>query len=213
LIHLQFDMRSLERRAQEIGGALDQLPFVISMSLNKAADKTREHLINQTWPSFVQVRDPRFMNAALTTKGERARKDVFRVTIYDKLDRGHLGLHDHGGLKMTKGRLAIPTAAIKAKRGAGGVPKGLRPTNLPNAFVKGDAIYQRVGKYLKKGKRTSMSLKAGRDQRSIVKVYNLRSGARIRGDVPFTIDFRHVMTREVHAAFSTWMATAMRTRR
>jgi hypothetical protein len=213
VIDLQFDMRSLERRAQEIGGALDQLPFVIMKSLNEAADKTRDHLINQTWPSSVQVRDPRFMDAALTTRGERARKDTLRVTIYNKSGRGQLGLHDTGGVKMAKGRLAIPTANIKAKRGAGGVPKGMRPMNLPNTFIKGDVIYQRVGKYWKKGKRKSMSAFAGRDQRHLVPVYKLAPNARLRADVPFTIDFRHVMTREVHAAFSTWMATAMRTRR
>jgi hypothetical protein len=212
MIDLQLDMRAFEQRAREIAGAVDQLPFVISRSLNEAAEKTRDHLANQTWPSSVQARDKNFMKAALSTKGARATKEVFRVTIFDKLDRGHLALHDQGGTKAAKGRLAIPLPVVKGKRGSKGVPKGLRPTALPNSFRKGDVIYQRVGNYTRKGKQ-KMSAFAGRDQRKLVPVYVLKPSARIKHDVPFTVDFRHVMSREINAAFPSWMAKAMATRR
>ncbi|WP_204466157.1 hypothetical protein, partial [Bifidobacterium pullorum] len=66
------------------------------------------------------------------------------VEIYDKLDRGNLKLHATGGTRVGKagGRLAI--GGDRVPRGARGVPADMRPRNLKNAVVKGDAIYQRV---------------------------------------------------------------------
>ncbi|SER58754.1 hypothetical protein SAMN05216548_12724 [Faunimonas pinastri] len=182
--------------ASLLDAAADQVPFALSQALNDAAEKTRDRLINETWPSHVTVRNKSFMKGALSTKGERATKRKLSVTIYDKLGRASLKKHAEGGVKQGKGRLAIPSA--KVSRGASGVRKTQRPANLQNKVVKGNAIYQRVGK----GKRSKLKL-----------MYGLARQARIKQDVPFESDFRRFMTEEVQRAFPGRIQAAMKTRR
>lgn len=198
MINLQFDMREFERRARSIAAAEDQIPFALSRTLNDAAEIARSNLIDETWPRHVQVRDRNFLRAALTTSGRRATKRNLTVEIYDKLGRAHLGLHSKGGIKQAKGRLAIPDQKVKARRGSKGVPKSLRPSALPNSFRKGDAIFQRMG---------------GKKNPHLRLMYVLKPTANQKADVPFDIDFRSIMLREVRSRFGVRMREAMRTRR
>lgn len=196
---LRFDLSDFERAARNMGAFVDQVPFALARALNDAAEQTRREMIETTWPSHVTVRNTRFLNAALTTKGERATKKSLRVAIYDKLGRASLPLHVKGGVKQPKRQsLALPSREIAARRSGKGVPKGLRPKNLPNSFVKGDAIYQRVGK----GKQAKLKL-----------AYVLKPSAQIKPDVPFDRDFERVMRREIVAAFGPRMRDAMMSRR
>lgn len=196
MFELKLDVRAFEQMAWMVGDAADHLPFVISRSLNTAAEKTRDTFIKDTWPSHVQVRSKSFLAAALTTRGERATKSSLKVTLYDKLNRGNLALHNKGGVKVAKGKLALPDRKIKGRRGAKGMPAGLRPKALPNSFRRGDVIYQRAAK----GRRLKL-------------MYTLKSSAPIKADVPFTSEFERVMRRELTAAFPAAMREAMRTRR
>ncbi len=199
MISLRFDLSSFERKAKEIGGALDQVPFALAKALNEAADRTREELISETWPRGVQVRNRTFLKAALTTKGARATKRSLRVAIYDRLGRASLTKHETGGVKPARRNLAIPTSrTVQPRRTGKGVPKNLRPAALPNAFRQGDAIYQRA---------------PGKKHAHRKLMYVLAPRAQIKGTVPFHRDFDRIMRREMSRAFPTAMARAMATRR
>ena len=151
---LTFDMRDFERAARNFDAILDQVPFALAQAMNDGVEFARQELIDHTWPQSVTVRNPRFLDAALTTRGNRATKTNLRVAIEDRLGRASLPLHAEGGEKRPKGsKLAVPSAAVAARRGVSGVPKGLRPRAIPNSFIKGNAVYQRIGSYQKAGSR------------------------------------------------------------
>jgi hypothetical protein len=92
---IQFDVTACERRAWELGGALDQVPFALAGALTDAAFIARRHLVEQTWPG--------------------------KIAVVDNLGRAHLKLQAAGGVKKARGRLAITTS--RDLRGAGGVAK------------------------------------------------------------------------------------------
>ena len=46
---LTFDVRDFERAARDLKAARDQLPFAISLALNKAAAATESRLASETW--------------------------------------------------------------------------------------------------------------------------------------------------------------------
>ena len=190
---LTFDLSEFERASRRIGGAIDQVPYALSLALNEAARRTRLALID-LWPRYVEARKQNFIRVALQT--EFATKRDLRVAIFDKLGRAHLGLHAHGGIKQARGRLAIPTKAVR--RGASGVVQSQRPANLKRAVVKGNLIFQAQGR----GKSTKLRL-----------MYKLQPTARIKADVPFAQEFRRVMALEARRAFPAAMARALRTRR
>ena len=143
------------------------------------------------------MRNPNFLKAALTTRGKRATKRNLRVELYDQLGRASLTKHETGGTKSPKGAaLAVPTAAVRSRRGSKGVPRGLRPKNLPNSFRMGDAVYQRTGK----GKNKKLRL-----------MYVLKPSAQISPRVPFHRNFETIMRREVRRAFGPRLEAAMKT--
>lgn len=209
---LSLDLSEFERKARTIGGALDQVPFALAGALNDALFKARDHLINQTWPNSVTVRNPSFIRAALQV--EKATKANLSGAIVDRLGRASLKLHAKGGTKQARGRLAIPSTQVKGQRGAKGVPKRLRPAQLPNTFRKGDAIFQRVG-WQPKGNKLSRRRAgtAAPDKRRVQLMYTLKRAAQMRKDVPFIEDFNRVVLAEVRRSFPARMARAMATRR
>src|SRR4051812_11825463 len=117
MIDLELDMSDFQRAAMNMGGAVDQVPFALSVALNEAAQATRRHLVAETWPRSVTVRNSNFMRVALRT--EFSDKRNLTVSIYDSLGRAHLKAHSEGGMKLARGHLAIPTSRVR--RGASGV--------------------------------------------------------------------------------------------
>ena len=215
---LTFDTRDFERAARNFNAILDQVPFALASAMNEGVEFARDELIERTWPQSVAVRNPRFLDAALTTRGNRATKTHLRVAIDDRLGRASLPLHAEGGDKRPKGsKLAVPSAAIAGRRGTAGVPKGLRPRAIPNSFVKGNAIYQRVGAYQKAGsrgaKRAGAEKGRGYDGRGLKLVYGLAPSVHIRSDVPFDSAFERAMWLGVSRAFGPALNRAMATRR
>ncbi len=209
---LHLDLSEFERKARDIGGAIDQVPFALAGALNDALFKARDHLINQTWPNSITVRNPSFIRAALNV--EKATKGNLRGAVFDRLGRGNLKLHAKGGTKQARGRLAIPSTAVKGQRTAKGVPRRLRPASAPNTFRKGDAIFQRVGwqpKGTSNGKRRATS--SPTDKRRVQLLFTLKRAAQMRKDVPFIEDFNRVVLDEVRRTFPARMARAMATRR
>lgn len=197
---LSFDVSDFERRAAQMGAALDQVPFALAGTLTTAAFTTRRVLTDETWPQHVQVRDRNFIRNALRV--DPARKSDLTVAITNQGTsaggRAHLKLHAKGGAKQARGRLAIPDRKILNRRSGKGMPANLRPGTAPNVFRRGDVLYQVQGK----GKRARLRL-----------LYTLKPSAAIKATVPFQSDFAESMRREMHRAFGPAMTRAMRTRR
>lgn len=197
MLDFAFDIRDFKRAAIDMHAALDQVPFALAGALNNAVEGARSDIINTTWPRHVTVRKANFLNAALTTSGERATKNRLRVVLYDRLGRGSLKLHAQGGTKRPlRSKLAIPSKAVS--RGANGVISSQRPANLSRKVVKKNLIFQASGR----GKGARLTL-----------MYKLARVAQIKRDVPFYEDFQRAMASRIHAEFPKAMAKAMATRR
>lgn len=196
MISVSLNLRDFERRAHEIGANVDQVPFALAGALNTAAFDARTVLVQDTWPTHVTVRKPSFITAALRV--EPATKAHLSVSITDAAihGRGHLNLHAHGGIKRSKGRLAIPTKAVR--RGPSGVVRSQRPANLARKVVKGGLIFQETGR----GKRKKLRL-----------MFKLQPSARQPKDVPFVEAFQHAMRNGIRTSFLEALAKAMRSRR
>lgn len=188
---ITLDTSDFLRAARNLDRAIQQLPFAFSRALNDAARETREYLVGETWPTHVTVRKKPFIAWALRT--EFATKQKLYVEINDARaeGRGHLGLHDTGGVKVARSRLAIPGSYVR--RGSNGVITSQRPRNLANSFVKGDVIYQRTNVARKgaKGKRRPGG-KVTTAKPGLRLAYVLKSSATIKADVPFSADFERV---------------------
>ena len=193
-IRFEMDFAEVERVAQSMGAAADQIPFAIATALNRSADVTRNLLIRSTWPSHIKQRNPSFIAASLTTREARATKGSLAVEIYDRLRRGNLYEHAKGGVRVPRGgRLAVPVSNVP--RGSRGVPQSLRPRKLANAVRIKDALYTRDSK--------------GR----LKLVYVLKSATKIPKRVPFYEDYAASMAREMRRTLPLAVAHAMATRR
>ncbi len=71
---IDFDLRDFERAARRMNAIADQVPFALAGSLNDAVEIARKEIIARTWPQAVSVRNPRFLGAALTTRGPARRQ-------------------------------------------------------------------------------------------------------------------------------------------
>jgi hypothetical protein len=196
MFRLEFDFDEFARAAQGIEGVAEQLPYALALAMNRSADVTRNLLIKQTWPTHVTQRNQSFIAASLTTRDARANKQSLAVEIYDKLDRGNLEMQAKGGTRTPHGgsNLAVPASNIP--KGARGVPKRLKPKNLPTAVRKGDVLY-------------------AKDKRSgrLRLLYVLKPATKIPKRVPFYEDFAASMQREIARTIPLAVAHALATRR
>jgi hypothetical protein len=197
MFNLQFNTVDLERVAKRLNGAMDQVPFALSLALNQAVRETKQYLVEETWPQHVTQRNARFINSALdyTT----CHKDLLRVEIFDKLGRAHLELHDKGGTKIGKRRLAIPPQG-SVTRTSSGVRKSQRPAAIIASTPRRALRITATGIFVGKGGRLHLK-------------FSLLPNAKQPADVPFAEDFRFMMTKLVAASFPAKMAKAMSTRR
>lgn len=195
MLTVEFDLTDWEQAAKSVEGAADQLPYAMSLALNRSAEVTRSLLIQTTWPQHVQQRNASFIGASLTTKDSRASKQSLAVEIYDKLDRGNLQMQAKGGARTPRGgsNLAVPASSVP--RTSRGVPAQLRPKAMPNAFRKGDVLYTRD------------------NRRRLRLMYVLKHSTPIPQRVPFYEDFATSMQRELRRTLPLAMAKAMATRR
>jgi hypothetical protein len=198
MLKLDFDMRDFERKAAEIGGMMDQVPFALANALTSAAFKAREVLVTQTWPDHVQQRNRSFIRRALRI--EKARKNDLRVEIYDDLGRANLQLHAKGGARQARGkRLAIPPAGTAQRKAGGAIKAGQLPKALVARTPKRALRITPKGIFVGEGGRLRLK-------------YVFKPSAQIEKDVPFYEDFQRVMQQEVAAAFPGAMQRAMQTR-
>lgn len=196
MIDVQFKRSEFERAAQGLGASIDQIPFAISVAMNRAVRLTRETLVKETWPGHVTVRNRGFIGRALRTKF--ATKTDFTVSIYDDLGAAHLKEHADGGIKRAHGRLAIPQPGIR--RTAWGVAASDRPKRL-------------IARTPKRALRiTQKGIFVGVNGRLELK-YVFAGQAQIHKDVPFREDFARLMRQRTMEALPSAVERAMRTRR
>jgi hypothetical protein len=194
---LEFDLRDYEREAKHLGAFIDQVPFAMANAMTTAAFKTRTLLIDDTWPVHVTARNKTFMRAALRVIP--AKKHNLEVSIIDVLHRGALELHARGGTKTPlRSRLAIPPKGVR--RGAHGIPVGLRPRAIVDNTPKRALRITSKGIFVGSGGRLHLK-------------YSFSASAHIKPDVPFYEDFERYMTQEMMTAFPVSLEKAMATRR
>lgn len=195
MFKIEFDYDQLLQQAKSIEGVADQLPYALSLAMNRSADVTRNLLIRSTWPTHVKHRNASFIAASLTTRDARASKQSLAVEIYDKLDRGNLQTQAKGGTRSPQGGSNLAVPASNVPRTSRGVPARLRPKNMPGAVRKGDVLYA-------KNKKGRLRL-----------LYVLKHQTKIPKRVPFYEDFAASMSRELERTIPLAVAKAMATRR
>jgi hypothetical protein len=193
----EIDCKAFERRAKELHGTIDQVPFALAKAMNAAAKNTRQVLVQDTWPQHVLQRNSSFIGRALRT--DFATKRNLRVEIYDSLGRAHLKLHDAGGTKEAKGRLAIPPLGA-VSRGSSGVRRSQRPRAIIANTPKRALRITPKGIFVGKGGHLRL-------------MYAFKPSASQPADVPFSATFRETMAIALRAAFPAFVKAAMATRR
>lgn len=197
MITLEIDASAFERRAKEMKKQIEQVPYALAIAMNRAVENTHQLLVESTWRDHVTERNKSFIGRALRAK--KAHKGNLRVEIFDSLGRAHLKLHDTGGIKTAKGRLAIPQAGA-VRRGASGVRKSQRPRAIVLNTPKRALRITAKGIFVGKGGRLQL-------------MYAFASSANIRADVPFEEDFRTAMVAELRTSFPAAISNAMKRRR
>lgn len=198
MFEIKFDLTEFERRAKELEGTIDQVPFALALALTEAANITKQALVDE-WPQHITQRNPSFIKRALQVKP--ATKHDLRVEIYDDLGKANLELHADGGTERAKSKFAIPVEN-NIRRGARGVLRSKWPRSLANSFV-ADL----------RGKGAALWVRYGRNGRRLRLMYTLRSAVEVKKDVPFRETFAEAMMRELRKSFPAAMARAMKTRR
>jgi hypothetical protein len=189
-VSVKFDAADFAKRAEQLSGAIDQLPYVMSRLMNDAAFQARRVLSESTWPSHVHQKRTSFPGVALHV--QKATKSDLTVIIVDTLGRAHLQQHSQGGVVRARGRnLTIPpkgtTRRISARQLIDRTPKRALRRTPTGIFV---------------GQGGMLHLK-----------YSLKPSVTIRADVPFVPDFEDAMRRSVSAGFPAMMDQAMKTRK
>ncbi|KWV59723.1 hypothetical protein AS156_30550 [Bradyrhizobium macuxiense] len=193
----KIDLAPFEEQVKRMDAAIDQMPFALSRALNDAANDAYEYLIEETWPKAVKVRNASFLRWAMRTKFST--KYDLEVEIFDNTpdQRAHLALHAEGGVKLPKGaHLIVPTDNVS--RGASGVRQSQKPANMVGKVVKGNKIYQAIGR----GKTKHLKL-----------MYVLVPRTQQPKDVPFHEDFEQIMIESSRRHFKERMIQAMRSRK
>src|SRR6266487_928066 len=109
-----FDFREIEQWAAKLGVAADQIPFATARAINDSIFATRKVLVDEMWPSVVNVANPHYPSAVLRV--DTATKYHLTASIHEiKETSTPLILHAKGGTKTKrKGRhFTIPTKEYK----------------------------------------------------------------------------------------------------
>ena len=90
----------------------NQIPYATAQALNSTAFDIRKEIVTNTWPSSVNVRNSRFMNAALRILP--AKKTSLTAVVFDMLKREYLARLDKSGTKIPMGNhLAVPARDVE----------------------------------------------------------------------------------------------------
>ena len=135
-INISSDIKRLQRRLNDI--ERNQLPFALALALTGVAFDIRKETVERVGPRSFELRDPRFLRAAIRV--EKATKHNLTARVYDHLESSDLEAHARGKVKQpVVGRhIAVPTKVLTPKRRARGVPKAWRPKQVmrkPRVFM------------------------------------------------------------------------------
>ena len=187
-----------EAKARALGAAVEQVPFALSLALNRAATNSRRVLVETTWPSAVEVKNKSFIGRALRTNFSSKRN--LRVEVYNSLGRANLAGHAFGGTKLPKGRALAIAPKGRFHRGAKGIPAGLRPVALAAATPRQALRIRPTGMLIGKGGKLELQ-------------YSFKPMALQPADVNFEEDFIDAMRRDVNASFPAALVRALRSAR
>jgi hypothetical protein len=218
MIELEIDAKPLAERAEQLGAAADQLPFIFMTVMNDAAFKARQVLTEVTWPSHVQVKNRQFISAALRV--EKATKDNPAIRIYDVLGKANLKQHAYGGIArpIRSRQFAIPMP------GFGRFSLGDASLRSPALLIeKGEPFIAGIVRKLKGKKRRKSRRKVDvlRSVRITPKGIFVGKGGRLHlafafkrsvtipSQVPFDQDFRYTVTEAVRTGFDDKVVRAM----
>jgi hypothetical protein len=127
MFDLTIDTSAFEKRAKELDAQIDQVPYALALAMNAAAKKTKQTLVEDTWPSHVTQRNKSFIGRAL--QRTYANKRNLQIEIYDSLGRAHLKLHDTGAPRLPEvvspSRRPVPSSAERV-----GFARASGPTRL-----------------------------------------------------------------------------------
>ena len=147
-IKINSNAKKIAKRLDDLGRR--QLPFAYATTLNDTMKAVKKFSIERTYPRSFEARNKAFFKASVWGKGSVrwATKQNLVVSAEDRLGRGNLEEHARGGQKKVRGRVAIPTRYVKARRTARGVPKRLRPRTVVDSakgYLGERSIYQTFG--------------------------------------------------------------------
>ena len=181
-----------------------QLPYATSRALNATAFAIRRLEVERVGPRSFDLRDARFLRAAIVVARSHKRRLV--ATVYDRLRSSDLHLHAEGGIRYPYDgeHVAVPTRALVPKRGARGVPKHLRPRAV---MRQRRAFRQRI-----RG-REYILRRNGRRRYPIETLYLLVRSARMRAVFPFYATARGCFRDEFPQEFARNFRRAIRTAR
>ena len=199
-IKIKSNEKKIARRLDDLGRR--QLPFAYATTLNDTMKAVKKYTIERTFPKSFEVRNKAFFKASMWGKGSVvwAKKTNLVVSAEDRLGRGNLEQHARGGQKKTRGRVAIPTRYVKARRGGRGVPKRLRPRTVVDSakgYLGERSIYQTYGP--KQSKRRLL--------------YVLASSVRLRPRFPFYQDAERITKKASPKLFRRNFRKAVETAR
>ena len=181
-----------------------QLPFALAGALNDVAFAIRIEEVDHAGHQAFDLRDPRFLRAAIVV--DKARKADPVALVYDRLKSSDLALHASGKVKypFDGHRVAVPTKHILPKRGARGVPKAWRPKRVmrkPRVFVKQWKGHEYIWR-----RRT-------KKRYPIEPLYLLVPHARMKARFPFYEAASKKFHSDFQAAFNRRFEAALRTAR
>lgn len=199
-VQLSIDVRDIAQAADDMGYAVDQVPFAAAKMLNYGARLARAEMIENTWPRSVTQRNATFLRGAAFGYGAMkwATKNDLTVEMRDISGRANLAAHAEGGVikPLKRSHLAIPVKSW-VRRGAHGVVKGMTPSDMlakKNVVLLAKGIFERIGNRL--------HLR-----------YSFKSEAQQPADVPFYETWERQMNFAFNELFDDVFKAAMRTRR
>ncbi len=186
-----------------------QIPFATAGAINDTLFDIRKQIVGTTGPRSFDIRNRRFLNAAIRVR--KASKRHLTGEVYDHLGRGQLQRHAKGGIKRPRGRhIAIPGRDIEGKRSGstGKIPKRLTPRTVLNKAGRRRAFITTF----KSGQRAIVRRK-GKKQLPLQILYLLERQTRIRKSFRFHEDATKVARRVFQRHFNRRLRQALRTAR
>jgi hypothetical protein len=198
-MELKFDLRDIQRVADRLKVASDQVPFAMSRALNKAAYETRRMLVEKTWPQSVTQRRSNYPGVVLHV--EESTKHDLTVKIVEQAKVPSLVAHAEGGVRtpVQAKRFAIPLKGWVQR-----TSEGVRTTQTARYIIQNTP---------KRALRvTSKGIFIGEGGRLHLRD-SFKPSTHLSADVPFYSVFASEMRDRVNSLLPKFLREAMASRR